>query len=359
MQTKAAPQMKRGFAQMGSRNLTRSRGVAERQRIRGSISLSVPLCLCVSFLFCFFVGVSAGAAEVFDVVIRNGRIVDGNGRAVVRRPMSAFATARSPRSAASRRIAKRSAIDANGPDRRARLHRHDGPDGDARCSTTPRSAHQPADAGHHDDQRRRRGLGRAARRGRSHAAAAGGRWPSIFACSTRRDCRSTWRRRSATRRSAGSCSATSIAGRATPRLEQMRELVREAMEAGAIGVSTALIYPPAVYRPDRGNRQPRRSRRPIRRPLLHAHAERRRPARRSDRRSPRDRPPRQNAGPHLSSQDGRPAELGQDAARDRQDQSGPRRRPAGDGRHLSLHQQRPRHRGLHPSAALRRRRTSG
>jgi N-acyl-D-aspartate/D-glutamate deacylase len=37
---------------------------------------------------------------------------------------------------------------------------------------------------------------------------------------------------------------------ATPaQLERMKALVREAMEAGAIGLSTALIYPPAVYAP--------------------------------------------------------------------------------------------------------------
>lgn len=34
-------------------------------------------------------------------------------------------------------------------------------------------------------------------------------------------------------------------------LERMQDLVREAMESGAIGVSTALIYPPAVYAPTR------------------------------------------------------------------------------------------------------------
>lgn len=34
-------------------------------------------------------------------------------------------------------------------------------------------------------------------------------------------------------------------------LLQMQALVREAMEAGVIGVSTALIYPPAIYAPTR------------------------------------------------------------------------------------------------------------
>ena len=41
--------------------------------------------------------------------------------------------------------------------------------------------------------------------------------------------------------------ATKIARATDAELEQMQAYVHEAMEAGAIGVSTALIYPPAVY----------------------------------------------------------------------------------------------------------------
>ena len=38
---------------------------------------------------------------------------------------------------------------------------------------------------------------------------------------------------------------------ATPEeMERMKALVRESMEGGAIGLSTALIYPPAVYAPE-------------------------------------------------------------------------------------------------------------
>src|SRR4029453_17684417 len=43
------------------------------------------------------------------------------------------------------------------------------------------------------------------------------------------------------------CRGGAAHGPGPAEIEAMQALVREAMEAGAIGVSTALIYPPAVY----------------------------------------------------------------------------------------------------------------
>ena len=123
----------------------------------------------------------------------------------------------------------------------------------------------------------------------------------------------------------------------------MKALVREAMEAGAIGVSTALIYPPAVYAPNEEIAALAEGRRRVRRPLLHAHAQRRRPAARGDRRSAAHRPRGEHARAHLPPQDGRRAELGQDGPGDRADQGGAGGRAAGGRRHLSVHQQRPGH----------------
>ena len=100
------------------------------------------------------------------------------------------------------------------------------------------------------------------------------------------------------------------------------------MEAGAIGVSTALIYPPAVYAtteeiaalaevagPYGGGYYTHMRNEGDR--LLEAIDEALAIGRRG-----------KHAGPHLSSQGGRPAKLGQDAAGHRPDQGGPRRGPA-------------------------------
>ena len=76
---------------------------------------------------------------------------------------------------------------------------------------------------------------------------AGNPWRSFSPHSKRSGCRSTWYKLWGTPEFAGSSWAMSI-GRPRPtELEKMKSLVREAMEAGAIGLSTALIYPPAVY----------------------------------------------------------------------------------------------------------------
>jgi len=57
-------------------------------------------------------------------------------------------------------------------------------------------------------------------------------------------------------------------------ITRMRELVREAMEAGAIGVSTGLFYEPSVAAPCRGSDRNLPPVEGVRRRLLHPHARR-------------------------------------------------------------------------------------
>ena len=118
---------------------------------------------------------AAGGAESYDLLIRGGRVVDGTGAPGM------------PRTSAIRdgRIAAIGRLDEargrpddrrRGPVRRARVHRHDGPDG-GRVPRGPAERRQPAAPGDHDDQRRRGAVGRPARRqgGRARRLAHDGR----------------------------------------------------------------------------------------------------------------------------------------------------------------------------------------
>ena len=55
-------------------------------------------------------------------------------------------------------------------------------------------------------------------------------------------------------------------------LERMKALVRQAMEEGALGVASSLVYPPGVLCLDRGADRVGQGRRGVRRRLRHAHA---------------------------------------------------------------------------------------
>ena len=109
-------------------------------------------------------------------------------------------------------------------------------------------------------------------------------------------------------------------------LKQMGDLVEEAMQAGAIGVSTALIYPPAVY----ANTEEIASLAAVAgkyggRYYTHMRNEGDRLEEAIDEALEIGRRGKR-AGAYFSSEGRRPAELGQDAAGHRQDQGGPRRR---------------------------------
>ena len=114
-------------------------------------------------------------------------------------------------------------------------------------------------------------------------------------------------------------------------LDQMRELVREAMREGALGVGSSLIYAPAFYADTHGADRAVQSGGRISRHVHLAHAQRGQPAARGGRRADPDRPRGQAAGRDLSPQGGRPGELAE-AARKSSSWS---RRPAPRGTRIT------------------------
>ena len=130
---------------------------------------------------------SSLAAEQVDLVLRGGRIVDGCGTPWYRGDVAI----RDGRIAAMGRldaVAAGPTTRRHGPGRRPRVHRHDGPVG-AVVPRGPAGRRQPADPGDHDDQRRRRGVGRPAGRNGGRSGPAGRRWPSTSTGSTAPGCR--------------------------------------------------------------------------------------------------------------------------------------------------------------------------
>jgi N-acyl-D-amino-acid deacylase len=94
-------------------------------------------------------------------------------------------------------------------------------------------------------------------------------------------------------------------------LEQMRELVRKEMEAGALGIGTSLIYPPAFYA--KTDELIELCKVAAKYWEIHlAHAERRKSPLGSAGRIDPDQPRSRPAGRGLSHQGGRPTELAQD-----------------------------------------------
>jgi hypothetical protein len=101
-------------------------------------------------------------------------------------------------------------------------------------------------------------------------------------------------------------------------LKQMESLVAEAMQQGAMGISTALIYPPGHYATTEELICPGQGRVAVRRHLCLAHAQRRAERNGGDRRSHAYRPRSAPPGRDFPPQGQRQGALGWDAAGDRE-----------------------------------------
>ena len=124
-------------------------------------------------------------------------------------------------------------------------------------------------------------------------------------------------------------------GAPTPaELEQMQELVRQAMREGALGVGSSLIYAPASYAKTDELIALSQGGRRVRRRLHLPHAQRRRSLSRSAGRADPDRARSQGARAGLSPEGRRQEELAEDAAGDREDRSRAQGGPADHRGHV-------------------------
>ena len=133
-------------------------------------------------------------------------------------------------------------------------------------------------------------------------------------------------------------------------LTRMRALVRQAMNEGAMGVGSSLIYAPGSYAETDELVALTSEAAQMRRHVYQPYALRRRPAGGSRRRAHRNFAPFGRARRNLSPQDGGAQQLGQTRLGRRQDRGRARRRPADHHRYVHLY--RGRHRARRGDADL-------
>ena len=211
--------------------------------------------LCLIFIVIVSSGQLAFADSPFDVIIRGGTVYDGTGAEA----RIIDVAIRGDRIAGIGDFKNASAKDDDrraGARGRARIHQH--------AFVVDRIAHRgwpfakrDSPGRDHRDHGRRRidGAGERSRE-EAHAAASrktsntrsnGTRWRSICAISKSAASPAMSPRLSARPRFARTSSASKTRQPTPEQLDQMRELVRKEMEAGALGIGTSLIYPPAFY----------------------------------------------------------------------------------------------------------------
>ena len=109
-------------------------------------------------------------------------------------------------------------------------------------------------------------------------------------------------------------------------LDEMRALVRQEMEAGALGIGSLADLRAGVLRLDRGADRAVQGRGAVSGQVHLAHAQRGQPPARSGRRADSHQPRGEHSGGDLSPQGRRPGELAEDGRRDRDGREGARAR---------------------------------